>query len=264
MHGINPADPGRTIDWGKTSNDYSVFRPGPPDCFYERLSALGLGLPGQRILDLGTGTGVLARRFAGQGSFVAGVDISGEQIEAAKNLAAAQKLNVDFRVSPAETTPFEPRTFDAVTANQCWLYFDKAKTIAEVRRLLKPGGILCTSHFSWLPRQDEVARKTEELVLKHNPQWTAFNFSGEIPVFPQWAQKDFNVKSFFYYDHPVAFTHESWRGRMRACRGVGAGLNAEEVRRFDEDLAEKLKQWVPEQFTVLHRIDAHFFVFKEQ
>ncbi len=264
MHGINPVDPGRDIDWGKTSGDYSVYRPGPPDSFYERLKVLGVGLPKQRILDFGTGTGVLARRFAQQGSEVCGIDISEGQIAAAKKLAEESKLSVSFQVSPAEKTPFDDHTFDVITANQCWLYFDKAKTIAEVRRLLKPGGVLMTSHYSWMPRLDEVARKMEELVLQHNPQWTANDWNGNIPAQPDWTLKDFNVKAMFYYDYPVPFTHESWRGRVRACRGVGAGLDAEAVQKFDEAHAALLKKMVPNEFTVLHRIDAHLFVFKNE
>ena len=59
-------DPGRAIDWSKTSSDYAEFRPGYPRSFYERIEVLGIGKPGQRILDLGTGTGVLARHFASQ------------------------------------------------------------------------------------------------------------------------------------------------------------------------------------------------------
>jgi hypothetical protein len=55
---------GKEVDWGKTSNDYILYRPGYPDSFYDKLAALGVGLKGQRILDLGTGTGVLARNFA--------------------------------------------------------------------------------------------------------------------------------------------------------------------------------------------------------
>gem|GEM_PF-4415700 len=44
MHSSGPIDPGRTIDWGKTSGDYSKFRPGPPETFYERLRAFGVGI----------------------------------------------------------------------------------------------------------------------------------------------------------------------------------------------------------------------------
>ena len=50
-------DAGRSIDWGKTSQDYDRYRPGPPDSFYRKLQALDVGLPGQSLLDMGTGTG---------------------------------------------------------------------------------------------------------------------------------------------------------------------------------------------------------------
>ena len=69
-------DAGRGIDWGRTSQDYDHYRPGPPDSFYRKLLALDIGLPDQRILDIGTGTGLLARRFAAQGAHVAGIDVS--------------------------------------------------------------------------------------------------------------------------------------------------------------------------------------------
>jgi hypothetical protein len=67
------------------------------------------------------------------------------------------------------------------------------------------------------------------------------------------------VRAWFAYDEQVAFTREGWRGRMRACRGVGAALATEEVDAFDRAHAELLAGIAPEQFTVLHRIDAHLF-----
>ena len=53
MYGIN-SDDQRPIDWGKTSADYAGHRPGPPQSYYSRLRALGIGSPNQRVLDLGT------------------------------------------------------------------------------------------------------------------------------------------------------------------------------------------------------------------
>lgn len=259
MHGINPIDPGMTIDWGKTSGDYGSFRPGPPISFYQRLFALGVGKENQRILDLGTGTGVLARQFARQGAIVAGTDISSGQIEMARALAVEEKLNVDFQVSPAESSQFSDKTFDVITANQCWLYFDKTKVIPEVKRLLKPGGLLVTSHFSWLPRLDSIAKLSEELVLKHNPNWTAKDWHGNVPPFPKWAENHFNLRAMFYFDEPINFTRESWRGRIRACRGIGAALPEDKVENFDKEHAGLLEKITPETFSILHRIDAHFF-----
>jgi len=53
---MNPRkiDRGNPIDCGKTSKDYSAWRPNYPDRFFDVLAAFGVGLTGQRILDLGT------------------------------------------------------------------------------------------------------------------------------------------------------------------------------------------------------------------
>ena len=127
-------DPGRSIDWGRTASDYAEFRPGPPPSFYERLRGLGVGLEGQRILDLGTGTGVLACEFALAGCRAIGVDISERQIEMARAQVRDEGLAVEFRVAPAEDTGLPAASFDAVTENQCWLYFDRDRAVAEVKR----------------------------------------------------------------------------------------------------------------------------------
>jgi SAM-dependent methyltransferase len=257
MHGLGAADPGRHIDWGRTSGDYAAFRPGPPDSFYEKLAALGIGRPGQRIVDLGTGTGVLARHFAAAGARCAGTDISAEQIETAQRLARESGLEIDFRVAPAEATGFANGSFDAVTASQCWLYFDAPRAIAEARRVA-PRGRLMVGHFSWLPRLDPIARASEELVLRFNPQWSAADWAGEVPPLPRWAE-GLRLAGFFVYDAAIPFTHESWRGRIRACRGVGAGLSPGEVAAFDAAHAALLARIAPSDFTVLHRLDARIF-----
>ena len=119
---------------------------------------LGVGLPNQQILDLGTGVGFLARQFARQGAKVVGIDIAQGQIEEARRRAAEEGLDIEFQVAPAEATGFPDSSFDAITAGQCWLYFERERAISEVRRLLCPDGLLVTCHFCWLPREDPIAR----------------------------------------------------------------------------------------------------------
>ncbi len=252
-------DHGRAIDWGKTSPDYAEFRPGPPDSFYVRLAELGIGRPGQRILDLGTGTGVLARRFAAQGATVAGIDISEEQVETARRLAARDGVAADLRVAPAERVPHPDASFDVITANQAWMYFDRERTVAEIKRLLAPGGVFANTDFSWLPRLDAIARRTEEVILAHNPEWTTGDWSGEVPATPPWSVGHFRVRAWFVYDEGIPFTRDTWRGRMRACRAIGASLAGDEVSRFDRALGEVLAREAPERFAVLHRINAHVY-----
>ena len=127
MHDLSPIDGSRRLDWGRTSADYASWRPDYPPEFYDRLAAFGIGLPCQRILDLGTGVGFLARNFAGRGAQVTGIDISPEQIEEARRQAGQDGLAIEFRVAPAEETGCADAAFDVVTASQCWLYFDKAR-----------------------------------------------------------------------------------------------------------------------------------------
>ncbi|MFN0058662.1 MAG: class I SAM-dependent methyltransferase [Planctomycetota bacterium] len=247
------------FDWGRTSSDYATHRPGPPASFYQMLAALGIGTAGQAIVDLGTGTGLLAREFARRRCKVVGIDVSPQQIAAAKSLVS-QADDIEFRVAPAEATDLLSASFDAVTANQCWHYFDAPRVSAEVRRLLKREGVLVVSGFNWLPRLDGVAGAMEKLVLRFNPAWSGADWDGAVDPFPAWARSDFHLKGFFVYDEPIPFTRDSWRGRIRACRGTGATLPPDEIARFDAEHAALLESLVPQSFTVLHRIFAHVLV----
>src|SRR6266550_2060430 len=134
----NPAiDRGNAIDWSKTAGDYSTWRPNYPDRFFRILAMFGVGLSGQRILDLGTGVGFLALRFAQAGAHTTGVDIADGQIQEARRRAETLGLSAEFHTSPAEETGLRPASFDVVTSSQTWLYFDKSRVIEEVKRCLK-------------------------------------------------------------------------------------------------------------------------------
>ena len=259
MHRDIAQDGDNVIDWGKTSADYSAWRPNYPDRFFDLLKAFGVGLPGQRILDLGTGVGFLALRFAQAGALSTGVDIAHEQIQEARRRADSLGVAAEFSVATAEETGLPTGAFDVVTASQSWLYFDSARVIAEVKRLLAPEGLLLTSHFCWLPRQDAVAKASEQLVLQFNPKWTAGDLSGDVPFIPKWSEEHFRLRAMFVFDEHVPFTWESWRGRIRACRGIGATLEPEQIEAFDTAHDALLRSSTPEYFSVLHRIDAHLF-----
>jgi hypothetical protein len=61
----------------------------------------------------------------------------------------------------------------------------------------------------------------------------------------------------FVFDEPIPFTRASWRGRIRACRGVGATLPDDHIERLDHEHEALLRTLAPDDFSVLHRIDAH-------
>src|SRR5262249_20911325 len=119
------ADPGtpsteQPPNWDPAAADYATHRAGPPASFYRRLHVLGVGLPGERILDLGRGTGLLARQFARQGARAAGIHASAGMIANAQAVAKQEGLAIDFRHAPADATTFSDGSFDAITANHCW------------------------------------------------------------------------------------------------------------------------------------------------
>ena len=89
-----PLDGGRAIDWSRTSTDYASHRPGPPARLYDLLAALGVGGTGQRLLDLGTGTGLVGRELARRGAVVSGIDVAAGQIAVARESARAEGLSL--------------------------------------------------------------------------------------------------------------------------------------------------------------------------
>lgn len=56
-------DKGNSFDWGKTSRDYAKYRDIYPLEFYNKILSLGLCRDGQKVLDIGSGTGVLPRNM---------------------------------------------------------------------------------------------------------------------------------------------------------------------------------------------------------
>ena len=90
------------VDFGRTAEDYAAHRAGFPKELFDRLAAMGIGRSGQHLLDLGTGTGTLARGFARRGASVMGVDPSEPLLVEARRLSRGEGVQVDYRVGRAE------------------------------------------------------------------------------------------------------------------------------------------------------------------
>ena len=86
-------DGGKTFDWGRVSGEYARFRDIYPPEFYERIHSLGLCTRGQKVLDIGTGTGVLPRNMYRYGACFTGTDISENQIKAARELSKGMDIS---------------------------------------------------------------------------------------------------------------------------------------------------------------------------
>ena len=246
-------DGGKGFDWGRTSQDYALYRDIYPPEFYERIAAKGLCTAGQRVLDLGTGTGVLPRNMYRFGAKWTGTDISPEQIGQAKELSGRDGTDIEFLTASAETLDFPAESFDVITACQCFFYFDHEIVMPKLAELLTDGGKLLILYMAWLPFDDEKAGASESLVLKYNPSWSGAGETRRPIGIPEIAEKYFTVTERELYDIPVHFTRESWHGRIRASRGVGASLSPEELTAWETEHRALVEQF-PEEFNVLHYV----------
>lgn len=118
--------------------------------------------PGERILDLACGTGILAREVAkrtGAAGLVAGLDPSAGMLEVAKQLAPG----VEWRHGVAESLPFADKTFDAVVSQFGLMFFDdRSEALRQATRVLKPEGRLAVAVWDSL---DKIPAYADEVAL---------------------------------------------------------------------------------------------------
>ena len=240
-------DDGKAFDFGKTSKAYAKYRDIYPEEVFEKLHEIGVGVQGSRWLDLGTGTGVIPRGLAKYGADIVATDISEQQITEAIALSKDYS-NIKYEVLAAEDISYPEHSFDAVTACQCFWYFDPNTVVPVIKSLLKPSGVFLKLYMSYL-KEESIAQDSNSIVKRINGNW-----KGASP-----ALQDLNTH---YFEDPhtetmlvdIPFTRESWHGRMMASRGVMASMNAKQLTQFDAEHRKMLEEKYPERFTVRHKV----------
>ena len=125
------------FDSHASSNAYDVFTPRTNERIVAIVTRLGAFKPGARIADLGCGSGVFSNLLRRRGFDVVGLDLSPRLI----GIARQNYPDIEFREGDLEHLPFENENFDGVLLAGVLHHLpDWTASIAEIKRILKPGG----------------------------------------------------------------------------------------------------------------------------
>jgi len=149
----------RAEAFGAAAEQYDRHRPDFPDALIDDLAALGA----KRVLDVGCGTGKVARALARRGLSVLGVELD------ARMAAVARAHGVEVEVARFEEWDDAGRRFDLVTSGDAWHWIDPARGAAAVARVLRSGGTL--ARFFNLQVLDEAVMDALDAVYEaHAPE----------------------------------------------------------------------------------------------
>lgn len=147
------------------SAEYAKFRPRYPDALFDFLAE---SAPARHdAWDAGTGSGQAAVDLARVFENVIATDPSARQIE-----RATPHPRVTYRVAPAELSGLEPSSVDLVTVAQAVHWFDRPQFWGEVRRVLRPNGVIAVWTyllFEIAPAIDEIVREFYSGIV--GPYW---------------------------------------------------------------------------------------------
>jgi demethylmenaquinone methyltransferase/2-methoxy-6-polyprenyl-1,4-benzoquinol methylase/phosphoethanolamine N-methyltransferase len=143
-----PTTHGHTIRWWAPAYDAVAWLTtfGQEPAIRRKTIAVARPQPGERVLDVGCGTGTLAvaaARKVRPGGEVHGIDASPEMVELSRRKATKKGVDASFQSAPIEGLPFPDDHFDLVLSSLMLHHLPdevKAQGLAEIRRVLKPGG----------------------------------------------------------------------------------------------------------------------------
>ncbi len=131
--------------FGADADRYDRSRPSYPQALVDRIVAAS---PGRELLDVGCGTGIVARQFQAAGCRVLGVDAD------ARMAGLARQRGLDVEVAKFEDWDPAGRAFDAVVCGQAWHWIDPVAGAAKAAQALRPGGLFAVFWNAMEPPPD--------------------------------------------------------------------------------------------------------------
>lgn len=218
-----------------------LIEPGPRKWWigiwdaYRDLQAIGLD--GKAVLVPGCGLGDDAIRIAKLGGKVSAFDLSRELIEQAERRAGEHGVKVAIAICPAEALPYPDASFDLVVFNDILHHVDIPQAMAEVRRVLKPGGMIVGCEIythswaqrireSWLVREALYRRMVGFIYGPGKPYITEDEHKIDEAEFAQVMEGFTDLKCRYFNIAAGRIFPTSWAWCGRADRLLAMGLGS--------------------------------------
>jgi SAM-dependent methyltransferase len=153
------APPKYVSDFDTLAGEYDRFRSSYSDALFDAIVEYAGPMRGRRALDLACGTGLSTRGLAARGVAVTGIDVAPNMLDVARR---SGYRGATFFTARAESTPFADGSFGLVTCGQAFHWFDARSTLAEIERVLVPGGAHVQYWKDSLPT-DPMTKTAEDL-----------------------------------------------------------------------------------------------------
>ncbi|MFI9809085.1 class I SAM-dependent methyltransferase [Streptomyces sp. NPDC052301] len=228
--------------FGSDAERYDRARPHYPRPMVDRIVASGAG---PDVLDVGCGTGIVARQFAAVGCRVLGVDVDARMAD------LARRRGLDVEVASFEAWDPAGRTFGAVVSGQAWHWLDPVAGAARAAEALRPRGLLALFWNAGQPLP-EVAQAFVEVYRRVLPgslaarQGTVSAVDGYAPLCTKAADGIRETGAFaepeqWRYDWDQSYTRDEWLDQLptqgaftrlpqaqlqEVLAGVGAAIDA--------------------------------------
>jgi SAM-dependent methyltransferase len=144
---------------------YDAHRPSPPAALLDLLCLEAQAERPRLVVDLGSGTGLSTRAWADRADEVVGIEPSEQMRLRAED--ATESSNVRYVQAFADETGLPGAQADIVTCSQSFHWMEPGPTLAEVARILRPGGVFAAYDYDWPPVLHwEVEDAFEELIVR--------------------------------------------------------------------------------------------------
>ncbi|WOT32672.1 class I SAM-dependent methyltransferase [Streptomyces coeruleorubidus] len=228
--------------FGSDAERYDRARPSYPQALVDRIIAAS---PGRDVLDVGCGTGIVARRFEAAGCRVLGVDVDARMAD------LARQRGLDVEVASFEDWDPARREFDAVVSGQTWHWVNPLAGAAKAAQTLRPRGLLALFWNAGQPLPElaeafaEVCRRVMPASLAAR-QWTGQAVDGYTALCTKAADGIREVGGFadpeqWRFDWEQPYTRDEWLDQLptqgaftrlpqakleEVLAGVGAAIDA--------------------------------------